>query len=134
MYPRPSRDEIAAHVLSQQPPGTADADDDLDGTAARRDPHPETDVVAWFSAHARIALRLRGWSKVDLARAAGSQNADVTRAVNGQACSLALAGRIAAALGRALADMVQPVGCGTCDGSPPAGFSCLECGAETRAS
>lgn len=138
LYPRPDRDAIAALVAAQQgvkspPRGTANADDNLEGVVTKREQleQTESDVVAWFSVHARIALRLRGWSKLDLARAAGSQGADVTRAVNGQACSLALAGRIASALGKDLASMVQPVRCETCAGSPPAGFACLECASET---
>ena len=37
------------------------------------------------------------------------------------------AARIAAALGVSLDALLAPVGCGACDGLPPAGFVCPDC-------
>jgi lambda repressor-like predicted transcriptional regulator len=116
--PRPSREEIAARVSAV--------------TAETGPRQPESDVVAWFSAHARAQLTVRGWSLHDLSERTGDASGNITQAINGTKCPLAIAGRIAGALGVQLAEMVVPYTCRTCCGRPPAGFACLECGTEAR--
>lgn len=131
MYRRPSRERIAEQVAATHPEQPAAPVADAAQAAG-----PD-DVVAWFGAHARAGLAARGWLVRDLAERAGDTAGNVSQALNGAKCPLALAGRIAAAFGIPLAEMVVPYACRTCagyGGSPPKGTACLECGAETRAS
>lgn len=121
MYPRPSREEIAASISAGAP------------APAVPPPVDGKDVLACFSANVRRHMRARGWSRAELAERCGGHAADVGKAASGSACGLALAGRIAVAFGVPFASLFQQVNCGTCQDAPPAGFRCLECGAETRA-
>lgn len=127
MYPRPDRDEIARRVRAEQPPA-----DDLDDVAARRE--PERSAVANFAVHLSARLRALGWDSAALADKTGLTKVSVTRAVNGVPVGLDIAERLALAVGGYLATMIGPYMCSTCHGEPPAGYGCLECGAETRAS
>lgn len=131
MYPRPSREEIAARVQSQ-PAATANADD-LDDVATRREPEPQGTAVANFAVHLRARMRALGWDSRTLAQKTGLTQVTVTRAAGGTATGLDIAEKLAAAVSGYLAAMIGPYLCGTCHGEPPPGFSCLECSAETRA-
>lgn len=117
IYPRPSRETIAERV-----------------NAITETAPPEGDVLTWFSAHARAGLASRGWTISDLAKRTGDPAGNLSQAINGTKCPLAIAGRIAGGFGIPLAEMVVPYTCRTCHGKPPAGFACLECGTEARAS
>lgn len=122
LYPRPSRQEIAERVKAITEPAKPAA------------PRPDgSDVVALFGAHVRARLTVRGWSVEDLAKRTGDQAGNLSQAIRGTKCPLVIAGRIAAALGVPLAEMLVPYSCSTCTGTPPKGFRCLECGTEARA-
>lgn len=128
MYPRPSRERIAEQVAASQP-ATVTAQD-------VRVTQPDG-VVAWFGTHVRARLAVAGWTTADLGARTGDAPGNITLAVNGTKCPLAIAGRIAGAFGVPLAEMVVPYTCRTCaghGGRPPAGTRCLECGAESRPS
>jgi len=146
LYQRPNRDRIAEKYAAEAaagapspapaPPEAATAAVPLTRQPQPPEPDPHkqdagADVLAWFGAHVRVALRIHCWSKLDLSRAVGCNPPDVVKAASGTGCSLGLAGRIAVALGSDLAHMVQPLACPTCAGAPPAGFGCLECGTQT---
>jgi len=68
------------------------------------------------------------WSMRELARRAGMQTNTVIRAENGYDLALSSALALAAALGVSLGALAAEPVCGTCDGTPPAGFTCGECG------
>ncbi len=71
----------------------------------------------------------RGWSVRELAaRTSGLSPSTITRAENGHEIWLTGALAITAALGMPLAEMFTPPECGRCDGHPPAGFACPDCG------
>lgn len=129
MYQRPDREAIRRQVESaQRAQGTPSA------PAAGVKPQREaSDVLGWFSAHVRAALGARGWSLGDLSARTGDATGNLSQALNGTKCPLAIAGRIADALDIPFAEMVVPYTCRTCAGKPPKGFSCLECGTEARA-
>ena len=91
------------------------------------------EIAALFGRHVRARLTVRGWSIEELSRRTGDQTGNLSQAIRGIKCPLAIAGRIADALGVPLAEMLVPYTCATCAGTPPKGFRCLECGAETRA-
>ena len=130
LYQRPSRDEIAARVRAQQPPGTANGDDDLADVVTRREPES---AVANFAVHLSAKLRALGWDGGKLAEKSGLSQITVTRAVSGTSVSLEIAEKLAVLVGGYLATMIGPYVCGTCAGEPPKGFACLECGTEARA-
>jgi transcriptional regulator with XRE-family HTH domain len=72
----------------------------------------------------------RGWSMRDLAARCGegfSQNT-VKRAEDGSDLHLSHAIALATALGTSLDALLAESPCGTCDGMPPTGFICSECG------
>jgi hypothetical protein len=130
--PRPSREEIAARVKAVTETVTS-AQATVKGIAADvRAPQPD-DVVALFGTHARARMAARRWTLEDLSRRTGDGTGNLAQAMKGTKCPLAIAGRIAAAFGTTLAEMLVPYSCGTCTGKPPAGFLCLECGTEARA-
>lgn len=80
---------------------------------------------------ARRVLRertAREWSMRELAGRAAVSPATVCRAEGGHDVHLGIAVAISGALGMTLAEMFSPPECGHCDGHPPAGFLCPECG------
>jgi DNA-binding Xre family transcriptional regulator len=140
MYARPSRDEIRGKLgipddVRSALPG-ADPDDDApadtDFPAAafaefRARPAPVTNAA--FSAHVAASLRKHNWTQRELAARAGVDTAGISKLLDGTAMrpTLATAAAIADALELSLDAMTRPYECGTCHGSPPPGFSCLEC-------
>ena len=98
------------------------------------EPEPAPDPLACFAVHLSARMRALGWDQARLQERAGISDRAAAKAINGTGCDLAVAGKLAAAVGGYLAAMIGPYSCGTCAGEPPAGFGCLECGAETRAS
>ena len=124
LYPRPSREEIAARV-------------GFDVTLPAPAPKPQLlempDPLACFTTHLCARMRALGIDQAQLQERAGITAHIAAKAINGTGCDLALAGKLAALVGGYLAAMIGPYRCSTCEGAPPAGFSCLECGAETRA-
>jgi hypothetical protein len=54
--------------------------------------------------------------------------ATIGRAELGHEVWLSIALTIGDVLGISPGDLFEPPGCGHCDGSPPAGFACPECG------
>jgi hypothetical protein len=127
IYPRPSREEIAARVAAGDP---------YDVAVTPRDPDPEPgppSAVANFAVHLSAKLRALGMDAGTLAERSGLSQITVTRAVSGTSVSLEIAEKLAVLTGGYLAAMIGPYVCGTCAGEPPAGFACLECGTEARA-
>lgn len=140
LYPRPSREEIAAKyidTLGERAAAVAQgvADDDLSDVVTRREPEPQEspDPLACFSVHLSARMRALGWDQTRLQERAGISPHAAAKAINGNGCDLAVAGKIAAVVGGHLAAMIGPYICATCAGEPPQGFGCLECGTETRA-
>lgn len=126
LYQRPSRDAIAAKVRGQLP----GAQPSPAGTAARNDPPgPAANFGAWL----RARMRALGWDQATLQERAGIKTPHIAaRAINGTGVDLGAAAGIAALVGLELTVMLGPYRCVTCDGQPPAGFACLECGTEAR--
>lgn len=123
LYPRPSRDEIAARHAA------------ADTARKAATPPGPPDYMARLARHLAARMRALGIDQAQLQERAGIKSPQVAaRAINGTGCDIALAGKIAAALGSDLAAMLQPYTCGTCAGQPHAGFACLECGTERRQS
>lgn len=131
LYPRPSREAIAAQVGAQQP-GTANGDDDLDDVVTRREPQA-SGPLANFSVHLAARMRALGWNQADLQEHAGIGAHIAAKAINGTGCDIGVGEKIAAAVGGYFATMIGPYMCATCAGEPPKGFACLECGTEARA-
>jgi hypothetical protein len=132
LYPRPSRDVIAAKVHGQLP-GAGNAADDPDATVTRREPaHDGTDYIARFAQHMKGRMRALGWTTAVLIERSRYSQPTVNRALNGTGVALDIAAGLADAVGSSLPAMLIPYQCGTCHGEPPAGFSCLECGTERR--
>jgi Helix-turn-helix len=113
LYKRPSRDEIAARVRAALP-----------GADTAAGP------VQNFATHLSARMRALGWDQTILQERAGITPQVAARAINGTGVSLELAGQIAELTGLTLAVMTGPYVCRTCRAEPPAGFGCLECGAE----
>jgi transcriptional regulator with XRE-family HTH domain len=88
------------------------------------------DEAVNFAVRMNHDLKVRGWKRSDLARKSGLDYAYVNPIAHGDTVYLGRAAKIAAVLGRTLDEMIQPWGCGTCNGQPPAGFTCNSCGTE----
>lgn len=85
-----------------------------------------------FARRARSLREALGCSTRGLADMAGVAASTVSRIESGkQWATLDAADAIARALGVPLGDMTAPDGCDRCAGSPPAGFTCNACGAES---
>jgi transcriptional regulator with XRE-family HTH domain len=70
-----------------------------------------------------------GWSARELARKAGVSASTVVRAEHATGdVWMGIAIKMASALGASLPGMLGEPVCGTCDGHPPKGFTCNECG------
>jgi transcriptional regulator with XRE-family HTH domain len=81
----------------------------------------------------RRARRAKGWSIRELTVKSGLAHSTIVRAEQGQDPTLATFLALAAALEVPPAAMLADPSCGLCDGMPPAGFICSECGApETK--
>ena len=85
-------------------------------------------VPSWFGGRLRAERERRGWSMRDLSGRCGVNASTILRAEHGGDISLALALAMAAALGVPLGRLVAETPCPVCDGMPPAGFICGECG------
>lgn len=124
LYPRPSREEIAARVAADLPgaqyPPAAGAPPAYDGGTP----------LGNFSAHLTARMRALGWDQAAIQEKAGVTAQTAARAINGTGVGLELAGQLAGLVGLTLAVMIGPYQCSTCAGMPPAGFACLECSAE----
>lgn len=101
--------------------------DDLDDLVR---PVPAPDPLAAFALHLKARMRALGWDVPRLREELGISAHIAGKAVNGTALDLGLAARIAARVGRELPEMLGAYKCGTCNGTPPAGFTCNECGTE----
>lgn len=124
------RDEAAARVSASLPGAAARSDaDDLDGVVTRK-PGPPGEPLACFARHLQARMRALGWDAARLTELTGVTQITITKAVNGSSVSLEFAGKLAALTGLTLPQMLGPYTCGTCTGTPPAGFACLECGTE----
>ena len=121
LYKRPSRDEIAARVMRSLPGA---------GDTAEEAPAEHGSAVRNFGVHLSARMRALGWDQSALQEHAAITPQTAARAINGTGVSLELADKIAALAGLTLAVMTGPYTCGTCAGQPPAGYGCLECGAE----
>jgi hypothetical protein len=121
LYPRPSREAIAAQVSAQQPPATQ--------------PEEARNAGANFAVNLAARMRAQGLTHGQVAEKSGTGNAAVSYALGtgSRQVGLDAAAKIAAVVGSDLAAMIRPYTCATCKGKPPKGFSCLECGAEARA-
>jgi transcriptional regulator with XRE-family HTH domain len=87
-----------------------------------------TDTVRFSDALAR-ARRVQGLSVRALAAKADVSFSTVSRMESGGVgFHFDHAARVAQALGYTLAEFLTAEPCGTCDGAPPAGFTCNTCG------
>ena len=89
-----------------------------------------------FGARIRRERSSRGWSCAELAKKAGlgaSHNSVSRIETAAGEPGLFRAAAVAAALGLSLDALLAPSDCGTCDGLPPAGFTCQACGKSRRA-
>jgi hypothetical protein len=91
------------------------------------------DPLRNFAVHLAARMRALGWDQAVLQEKAGISAHVAAKAINGTGADLGLAGKIAELVGGQLAVMIGPYTCSTCDGTPPKGYRCLECGAEARA-
>lgn len=123
--PEPPR-AAPGRVERELPPGTPST------PASPSVPAAATDAISRFGRHLRGRLRALGWDAAALAERSGLSAHVTGRAVNGTSVDLATAEKIADLVGSALLAMIGPYRCGTCDGEPPAGFRCLECGTEAN--
>lgn len=130
LYPRPSREEIARRVAAPQP-GTANDDDDPYDVPVTPREKPGS-ATANFAVHLSAKMRALGLDGIALAEKSGLTKQAVSRALTGAGVSIGIAEQLAESVGGYLAHMIGPYSCGTCAGEPPKGFSCLECGSETR--
>jgi hypothetical protein len=117
LYQPPSRDDAVARVRARLP-------------GARVAPAFDGTPVENFSAHLNARMRALGLDQAAIQEMAGITPQTAARAINGTGVGLELAGQLAGFVGLALAVMIGPYTCGTCNGEPPAGFACLECGTE----
>lgn len=118
-FASPSREEIAARVAATEP------------AVIPVPPAAPPSALQCFATHLAARMRLLRWDQAQLMEHAGIKTPQIAaRAINGTGCDIALAETIAGIVGMDVSDMLQPYVCGTCHGEPPAGFSCLECGAE----
>jgi ribosome-binding protein aMBF1 (putative translation factor) len=83
-----------------------------------------------FGARVRRHRERHGWSARELALRAGMSANTIPRIEAGNGTPLGYAVVICETLGVSLAEMTGPVECARCDGAPPAGFRCTECGTE----
>jgi hypothetical protein len=126
MYTRPSRDQIAAEVQARANLPGASRDD-----AAAREPETKTqDYLKNFGTHLTARMRALGWTQADLQEHAKISAHLAARAINGNGVELGLAAQLARAVGSMLPAMLGEYTCGTCEGMPPPGYGCLECGTE----
>lgn len=109
LYQRPDREAIAARVRAAQ---------------------PQPGALECFTAHLSARMRLLGWEQAALQERASISPQLAAKAINGTGVSLELAEKLAGLVGLTLATMISRYSCSTCSGEPPAGFACLECGAE----
>lgn len=105
-------------------------EDDLSDLVRTRSPQAAADPLAAFALHLKLRMRALGWDQAKLQEVLDISGHIAGRAVNGTAVDLGMAGRIAAAVGRELTEMLGEYECGNCQGIPPGGFTCQECGAE----
>lgn len=103
----------------------------LDDVAFSRREPPQ-DPVKNFAVHLAARMRALGWDQATLREKSGLSLHVLGRAMNGNGAELGAAHQVAGVVGSTLAVMIGPYSCGTCAGEPPAGFACLECGAEAR--
>jgi transcriptional regulator with XRE-family HTH domain len=77
----------------------------------------------------------RAWNLRELGDKAGGVSANtILRVEDGQNLTLGVAVALAKALGVSLDSLLAEVECETCDGMPPAGFICAECGRGAKSS
>jgi transcriptional regulator with XRE-family HTH domain len=86
-------------------------------------------IVPVFAARLRRARLARHWTLRDLAERSGISSAGLSKIENSQADpGLSTVARIARAFGMTVGQMVAESLCERCDDTPPAGFTCNECG------
>ena len=86
--------------------------------------------AARFGMRLAAARAANGWTQDELAAKANVNGAQVSYIERGaRGCNLATGVRLAAAAGISLDGLLDP--CTLCGDSPPAGFSCNECGARS---
>lgn len=88
----------------------------------------QQEVPAIFGRRLIRERESRGWSLREAGVKVGVSAPTVMRAEVGQDCALSTALALAAAYGRTISDLLAEGPCDRCDGQPPAGFICGECG------
>ena len=81
-----------------------------------------------FGRRIRRERERRGWSMRDLGSKCGVNASTILRVEQGRDMALSSAVAVAGALGLGMDWLLAETHCGTCDGMPPAGFICSECG------
>lgn len=87
-----------------------------------------TKVPPWFGQRVRRERERRGLTLEALGGKCCLDAATIMRTEKGQDPAFSTAIALSAGLGLSLDALLTPMPCGTCDGMPPAGFICSECG------
>ena len=82
----------------------------------------------WFGERLQRERENRGWTLRDMAGKSGVAASTPLRAEAGHDISLGTAIAFSSALGLSLDELLAEPECGLCDGKPPEGFICGECG------
>lgn len=85
-------------------------------------------VPSWFGKRVARERKARGWSLRALGDRCGLAGSGVLRIENGADPQLSSVIALAAALDLTVADLIAVPVCATCDGEPPEGYLCGECG------
>lgn len=88
------------------------------------------DYLANFAQHLKARMRALGLQGGQLAERVGVNPMVISKAANGNGAGLDVAPKIAREVGSHLPAMLGAYSCSTCEGTPPAGFTCQECQAE----
>jgi transcriptional regulator with XRE-family HTH domain len=99
------------------------------------DTTPQPASAGIFAANVFQLRNARGWSQEKLGELYNPDAAKPAATVNlieaGRQTGLDTVDRMAQVFGKTATEMITPLPCEWCDGEPPEGFSCNECGAAT---
>jgi transcriptional regulator with XRE-family HTH domain len=85
-------------------------------------------VPSWIGMRIARLRKERGWAVRELGRKTGLAGSGLANIEAGNDFRISSAIALAEAFGVGLADLLAEQECAHCDGRPPAGFMCPECG------
>lgn len=85
-------------------------------------------VPPWIGKRIKHLRTERQWTLQDLSRRCGLSKSGISKIEAGNDFTVSSAIAIAEAFGMPVTDLLASPVCGHCDGKPPAGFLCPECG------